>query len=93
MRGLVVGLLTVIAIFALLIAALCCHITVATNDYRPILTAAVGFWVLGSVCFGVVYWLERKSPILILCLWAIPSAIVWMEMLRRGPIVFLGPLR
>ena len=88
-RGLLVAGLTLTGIVTMLIAVLCCHISVATNDYRAILAAAMGFWLLGSVCFGVVYWLEPKSRMLILCLWGLPSALVWLELARRGPVVFL----
>jgi hypothetical protein len=89
-RGLLLSGLTLIAILAMLLAMGACYLSFATNDYRPILAVALGLWLLGSICFAVLYWLDRKSRALILWLWAIPSALVWADLARRGPAVFFG---
>jgi hypothetical protein len=89
-RGLLIFGLHLVAIWALIFALAFCYLTFATNDYRPILAGAAGFWLLGSICLGFEYWLDCKPGAGMRVFWAVCSALVWLELVRRGPAVFFG---
>jgi hypothetical protein len=68
----------------------CCWVTFATNDYRPILAMGMGLWLLASACLVVLLCL-RWATVLHLILWALMSLLVWVELLPRGLALLAQP--
>jgi hypothetical protein len=72
---------------SLVAAVLFCHATFATNDYRPIVSAGLGSWLLGTACLGVSCWRGwlPRSVFMILC--GPATLLVWEDLVRRGHLV------
>jgi hypothetical protein len=75
---------------AMIAAIGCCHITFATNDYRPVLTAGFLFWLLGFVTWTALRVIHILGERVYLLTCGVPTLLVWLELLRRGPFVFFG---
>jgi hypothetical protein len=72
---------------SLSVAVMCCYLTFATNDYRPILAAGLGLWVLGVLCLALSCWWNFTPRWVFATLCGAATLLVWIEMMNRGHLV------
>ena len=83
-------MLMIVGVIAMMVSLVHYHATWVTNDYKPILTAGLGYWLVGFGCLTISFRNGRiRLPLYgIICIF--PSILIWFELLRRGPYVFFG---
>jgi hypothetical protein len=72
---------------ALFAAVVFCNVTVTTNDYRPLVSAGLGSWLLGVACLGISCWRGWLPRIVFIVLCVPATLLVWADMVRRGHLV------
>lgn len=82
------GVLLISGVSYMLFALGCANITVASQDYRIILLAAMACMANADVCFAVVAYRGGWFRV-IAALLSSPSLFIIWDFLRRAPYVFL----
>jgi hypothetical protein len=72
---------------SLFAAVVFCYASFATNDYRPIVSAGLGFWLLGVACLGLSCWRRWFPRRVFVVSCGLATLLVGAEMLRRGHLV------